>query len=373
LWGVELQQLNQLEDAARCFSLATSLNPDNLVASINLDYNLSLQRKSPSRVDLSNSVESQIGPKYRTWDSFLAANGPVDEPGFRLRLARLFEKQGNLRQAIQHYVRALQLEPENRSATLDLAELYFRAGLPRDTLATADRLRALRATPDEQIKASRLEAEARVALGDYAAAERGLLESLHLHANAEPLLDALAELYKISDQSEKALQVCDRQLQVNPRAATALIRKTVIYMRQEDYPKAEATLNTLAQVAPNSPEALLTRSAFLIQTQRYPEALQTANQLLNIEPQDQWALINRAIALLQSGQLDEAKAAYLELHQRLPSEHRFHYGLGEIAYRQTNRADAIKYYELYLQNAPADTEEARQIDERLRQLKSTQP
>ena len=369
-WGVELQKINRLQEAGRLFALATQLNPDNLVAQINHLYNQSLQRGSSESVDLAKSAEERFGPKYRTWDAFLADNGPVDDPGFRIRLGRLLEKQGNLRQAILQYARALELEPENRPGLIDLADLYLRSGLAQQTLETTARLRHLRATPEEQIRFIRLEAEAHAALGENAKAENLLVKALQNHPNAELLLDALAELYKITDQTEKALQVCDRHLELNPRATTALIRKTVVYMKQEDHPQAEATLKTLIQVAPDSVPALLTQSAFLIQTKRYPEGLQVANRLLELDPQNQWALINRAIALLQSGQLDEAKTAYLELHQSMPLEYRFHYGLGEIAYRQNHHADAIKFYELYLQYAPADTEEARQITDRLRQLQT---
>lgn len=369
-WGVELQQLNQLPDAGRFFTLATQLNPDNLVARINLEYNQSLQRNNPARVDLTKSVEEQFGPKYRTWDSFLAANGPVDEPGFHIRLARLLDKQGNLRQAILHYQRAVQLEPENRPALIELAELYLRSGLPQQTIQTISGLRTLRSTPEEQIQSIRLEAEAHASLGDPGAAETTLLDALKVHPNAEQLMDTLAELYKIMDQSEKALQICDRHLALNPRATTALIRKSVIYMKQGDHASAEATLKTLNQLAPSSVPALLTQSAFYIQTERYQEALQIVNRLLELDPQNQWALINRAIALLQSNQLDDAKTAYLELHERMPREHRFHFGLGEIAYRQKHYPDAIKFYELYLQNAPANTEEARQIADRLGQLQT---
>ena len=77
-WGVELQKLNQFEEAARFFTLATRLNPDNLVARINLDYNQYLQGSKAARLDLQKSIEEQS--KYRTMDAFLAANGPVDDP-----------------------------------------------------------------------------------------------------------------------------------------------------------------------------------------------------------------------------------------------------------------------------------------------------
>ena len=369
-WGVELQKLNQFEEAGRFFNLAVQLNPDNLVAKINREYNASLQRNNPTRVDLAKSVDHQIGPKYRTLDAFLAANGPVDEPGFRIRLGELLARQDNLRQAILQYERVLELEPDNRPLLIDLAALYLLPDLPRETLKTTARLRALRLTPNEQIQVAVLDYKARIALGESPEAEQTLLQALNTHPQAEPLLDALAEFYMFAGRLDEALQVTDRLLQVNPRAVRALIRQSVVFMKQENFTKAENTMNVLAQVAPDSPDALLTRSAFFIQTQRYPEALQIVNRLLEIQPQNQWGLINRAIALLQSGQLDDARSAYLALLERAPTEHRFLFGLGEIAYRQKNRADAIQYYESYLQHAPPNTDEAQQIADRLQQLRA---
>ena len=38
-WGVELQRAGELEKAADCFDDALKLNPDNVVAQINLDFN----------------------------------------------------------------------------------------------------------------------------------------------------------------------------------------------------------------------------------------------------------------------------------------------------------------------------------------------
>ncbi len=369
-WGVELQKLNQLEAAASAFAQAIRLNPDNLVAQINLQYNQSLQAGTPKSVTLPKSTEEEFGPKFRTWDAFLAANGPVDDPAFRIRLGRLLERQDNLRQAILQYQRALELEPEDRSGLIEMAKLYLRSGFVQQTLDTLAQLQQARPTPDEQIQSARLEAEARVLLDQNDLAENILVKALQKHPNSELLLDALAELYKMSGQPDKALRVCDQVLELNPRSIAALIRKTVIYLKREDYPNAESTLKTLSQVAPDNVPAMLTESAYLIQAKRYTEALQIANRILKLDPNNQWARINRAIALLQSGQLDEAEKAYLELHERMPAEYRFHYGLGEIAYLQHHRADAIKFYQLYLQNAPADTDEARQIAERLHQLQA---
>ena len=81
--------------------------------------------------------------------------------------------------------------------------------------------------------------------------------------------------------------------------------------------------------------------------------------------------MNRAIAHLQSGQLDAAQRDYDTLQKLTPNIFRVLYGLGEIAFRRNDVPAAIKHYEAYLKSAPPDTDEAKQIAARLKQLKKS--
>ena len=81
--------------------------------------------------------------------------------------------------------------------------------------------------------------------------------------------------------------------------------------------------------------------------------------------------MNRAIAHLQSGQLDAAQRDYDALQKLTPNVFRVLYGLGEIAFRRHDFPAAIKHYEAYLKYAPPDSDEAKQIAARLKQLKTS--
>ena len=59
------------------------------------------------------------------------------------------------------------------------------------------------------------------------------------------------------------------------------------------------------------------------------------------------------------------------MQKRSPTLFRVQYGLGEIAFRRKDTSAAIKHYETYLKYAPPGTEEAKQIAERLKQLKAS--
>ena len=80
-WGVELQRAGELEKAAAHFDTALKLNPDNVVAQINLQFNKTLRAGGAAAVDLSKATTDQFG-KYRTWSEVMNANGPFDEPSF---------------------------------------------------------------------------------------------------------------------------------------------------------------------------------------------------------------------------------------------------------------------------------------------------
>ena len=85
------------------------------------------------------------------------------------------------------------------------------------------------------------------------------------------------------------------------------------------------------------------------------------------------AKLNRAIAYLGNNQLDEAHQDYAELEKAFPNAFQIYYGLGEVAWRKKDTNNAIHYYDLYIANAPADSEEAKTINERLQNLRTASP
>ena len=82
-WGVQLQRANELEKAGACFTLAEQINPDNVVAQINLQFNQALREGQSVPLDLSKADNDQFG-KYHDWNEVVNANGRFDEPSFCL-------------------------------------------------------------------------------------------------------------------------------------------------------------------------------------------------------------------------------------------------------------------------------------------------
>ena len=340
LWGVELQKIGRLDNAANRFDQALKLNPENIAAEINRTYNDSLRAGKPQAVEIGKIVEDKFGARYRTWNAVLAANGPIDEPGFCFRLGQTLAQQSLLRQAALQFSRAAQLDPAHVEARLWLANVYLLAPAPDKVLEVAGEIRArqnaqsLAAT--NQIELVRLEALANFSAGKSNVAEKLLLDARKQFPANDTLLESLTQIYLASNRLTNALASVEQQLALNK----------------------------------DNVRALLNKSAIFIQTKAYREALDPLNHALELDPKNQAALMNRAIASLQSGELDAALRDYELLQKALPQLHAISYGLGEIAYQRKDFPSAIRQYEAYLKYAPPGTDEYKTVSERLQKLKS---
>jgi tetratricopeptide (TPR) repeat protein len=90
---------------------------------------------------------------------------------------------------------------------------------------------------------------------------------------------------------------------------------------------------------------------------------------LTLQPENTAALLDRAIAQLQSGKLEKAQRDYELLRKQFPKYFAVYYGLGEIAYRQGKRAEALEHYEAYLKHGKAGTAEYKAIEQRVQELR----
>ena len=129
-WGVELQRAGELDKAAARFDTAQELNPDNVVAQINLRFNQTLRAGGAAPVDLSKTTTDQFG-KYQNWSEVMNANGPFDEPSFCFENGvNLAAGNGFFRQAVALFDRVRELVPDNLPARLWLGQIYIMFRLP---------------------------------------------------------------------------------------------------------------------------------------------------------------------------------------------------------------------------------------------------
>ncbi|HEY1718595.1 MAG TPA: tetratricopeptide repeat protein [Verrucomicrobiae bacterium] len=337
-FGVELQRAGHLTNAAADFETALELNPDNVVAQINLQFNQSLQAGRTVPVDLSKATEDQFG-KYRTWNEVLNANGPFDEPSFCFEDGMTLARGGLMRQAIAPFERVRELAPDNLPARLWLGQLYLASRLPdraldalREPLEQPEKF-SLTETNDTQFNV--LMAAAYFQKNDTARGIELLQAEIFRHPTDTNLLTIAARAYLMHGLFTNALGVIDRKLRLTP----------------------------------GDPTWLFTRGYVCIQLKDYGGAISALTRVLSIQTNNPQALYNRAAAYLDSGKFDDARADYEKLQQTYTNSFQAAYGLGEIAWRKHETNDAVKNYEIYLANAKTNTAEATNILQRLRELK----
>ena len=179
-----------------------------------------------------------------------------------------------------------------------------------------------------------------------------------------------AAAYFQKDDLARAKQLLDTEISRSPTNDTLLTTAVQFYTAKGLFTNALAVIDSRLRNSPDDANWLFNKSLVYLQLTDYDKAITVLNRVLSLQTNNSSALFNRAIAYLSSDKLDDARADYEELNRTYTNSFRIDYGLGEIAWRQRETNDAIKYYKLYLASANTNTAEATNIIQRLRQLRS---
>ncbi len=346
-WGVQLQHQGQLAAAAGHFSRALELNPDNVVAEVNLNCNHNLQAGQKSPVVITKSVEDKFG--HHTWDQVMRENGPFDEPVFCYAQGNAFLQGGNSHQAALQFERVRALDPENVPAQVSLAQIYFFNRLPQEALQVIQGIHTKTDTAamdhTNVVQVLALETAAHLAQGDLKAAQLTVQDALNKQPRDHDVLAAATKVYMDFAYYTNALGLIDQQLQIRPDDAGALFNKGNACLQLNDFASAITSLTRLLEMETNN----FSKAHYLAQ-------------------------FMRAKAYLGQGKLNEAKADYETLSKALPKEFPVYFDLGEIAYREKDSKAALQYYQLYKANAPTnETDDLKLVNTRLAELKQSSP
>ncbi len=338
-WGVQLHLADEFKRAATNFETALEVNPDNVVAQINLNFNKKLQSGAPVTVDPSRASTDQFG-KSSTWEQVLNVNGPFDAPDFCFVYGMgLFRGDGFVHQSIPQFKRVCELAPDYLPARMMLAQAYLLSHRPQYAM---DALRAPLANPG------------RFSLNDTNETQ------LHFLAAAASFQES---------NLANGIKLVDDEIARHPDDNGVLNAAAQIFIVRGLFTNALNIINEQLKSSPTNPAWLYDKGYVAIQLKNYPVDIAALDDLLKIQTNNGDALFNRAIAYLNRGRLDAAQADYLRLQQALGNTLPIAYGLGEIAWRKQDTNDAVRYYQIYLTQANTNSDEAKTIAERLKALK----
>jgi tetratricopeptide (TPR) repeat protein len=269
--------------------------------------------------------------------------GPYDEPGFCYSQGMQFF-QGNLfRQAGQQFDRAISLYPGHAGAGLELAGMYVVGNKPDEALQIIEQLKK---SSDPTVR----------------------------ETNKLGLSIAEASAYLTRQEPEKANTIFTELNAANPSDTKVLDSAVSVFLRHKLFPRALQWIDRRLKINPDDPNTLVNKGYVHIQAGQFKEAIPPLTRAISVVTNDaellDSALFNRAIANLQAGNVDAAAADYRELLPRYESAPQIHYGLAQIAFQQMDTNAAILNAERYLQLAPTNTDEARDLQRRLAELKA---
>jgi tetratricopeptide (TPR) repeat protein len=342
-WGVEVQKTGDWKSAATHFESALNLNPDNIVAKVNLECNGNVQAGRKANAQISKSLEDAFG-RYRKWDDILGDNGPFDEPRFCYEEGTQYMRSSLCRQAANQFERTKVLEPEYLPARIRLTELYVISRMPDEALKMLEDIHTHPVPRTNETELLSVEVSAQLAANDLKGAESAIRKALDKYPSDESLVAAAAKVFQEYGLFTNALRMIEKQLKLAPDNPTALLNKGYVCLHLSAYDSAIPPLDRVLTLETNALSEL-----------------------------HRTALLNRAIAHLQLSQWEEAKRDYEALQKVQPSDYRIFYGLGEIAYRTGDSNSALRNYSLYLTNAPKSTSEATNVASRVKELKGGSP
>ncbi len=341
-WGVEMQQQGQWREAGVWFQRAIELNPGNLAAHINAEYNQRWQHGDKARFTAIQAQHQFPGlfDHYDNWVEVLNADGPVDEPTFLLRTGRAFLASGDNRQAAVAFARSTGLAPDWLPPKLWLAESYLALRDFTNALNLTDRTRAAGLPQNGRALAQWLfcRVGAFRGLGRTNDATACLEDFINQQGAHNEVLSMAADLYGRNAQFGRESDILDELLKRNPNDTELLTMKGLAELRLARYGNAIATLTTALSLDPSEPDARLLR----------------------------------AVGFLRMGQLDAARSDYQELLKRAQNSQMALFGLGGIAWREHDTNAIIQYYKEYLSNGVPASLRYRVASERLKKLTEDQ-
>jgi tetratricopeptide (TPR) repeat protein len=340
-WGGNVQRLGHPELAGEHFDVALQLNPENVAAAANVDFNKKARAGEHVPVGRLDQFFEHLG-KYRNIQQVINDNGLFDEPTGCSAQGTVFSQAHLNRQAGQQFERVLTFVPDDLPARLWLGWIYLVSPMPEKALPLISDLKAR--------------------------------SSSFADAGINPADVFRLEMvgYYVNKQPEKATHLIKGALAANPINTNLLGSIIQTSSSFGDFSNSLAAVEKQLELTPDGVNMLINAGYLNLQLSRYQQTIPLLTRALSLQPSNNAALFNRAIAYLRTDKLDEAQKDYEALEQANPKAYPVFYGLGEIAFRKKDTNAAAHYYQLYLANAPTNTDEAKSISERLKSLTGAQ-
>jgi tetratricopeptide (TPR) repeat protein len=273
----------------------------------------------------------------KAWSALSKAQPKNPEPWAHLGL--LASRQGNYKEAIARYRKALELGPPVEGVRMNLGLAYFKNEQMREAIKEFEPL--LKAHPENQ-QLTILIGMAHYGLAEYAEAAPYLKDAAARDAQSLPLRLALAHSYLWSKQLDKVMEVYKEILTLNPDSAEADMIAGEALDEMKDNEGSTKMFRAAVKANPKEPNAHF-GLAYLLWTQKqYPEAAQEFRAELANDPNHEQAMLYLGDTLLQLNQPQDAQPVLEKVVKLAPEMALAHLDLGLIYAEAAKNEDALR-------------------------------
>jgi tetratricopeptide (TPR) repeat protein len=243
-WGTELQKTGTrrklpalLNDANEQFAVAIRLNPNNVAARVNRQYNARLRGAAPEgQLIASSDIATQF---QNHWDIALNQFGPLDVPDLDAQIGLYYAQRTDFQQAASWFQRSLQLVPNDPPRELDLINAYIDLGFVDAAFVLISDMH--KRSAGNPLELAGLEALAYIARNDFDQADKLLAAAHAMNPKDAKFAGTMAALYRLI--GNKLL----REGKANPASAEHLQKDAAIW-----FDKAESLANRAAKSPPQT-------------------------------------------------------------------------------------------------------------------------
>ncbi len=247
----------------------------------------------------------------------IAATRP-DHPGLHRLLGDVHETQAregiepeeNTRRAVAAYLEALRIDPEDREACEELAQIYYGQGRlqeARDLLVSFSR--AVPLTPPMSLLFGKILART----GQLSEAEEILAPIVARYPANLEAADTLARLFEHQDRRDEAIDVY--RMVRGTSAPTAYLQRQLgsLHLQKGQYLDAIRELELGQRIEPRDHRGLLLLAQAYEGAGRFDDALRAFDGVVGMDGNDLEARFRRAHLLHREGEIEEARTALQEI------------------------------------------------------------
>ncbi len=259
-------------------------------------------------------------------------------PEIHNNLGRIYLRDGRTQDAQKEFEAALELDPRNSEALLNLANLAGAEGRS----AQAEQLiqRALQVDPSSSPALAQL-AELRRDQGNLPEALRLFQQALQIDNSQPSLYIGYGDVLQRSGKYKEAEEAFHRVLQLEPDSFKARYNLGVTYAAQGKLDQAEAAYKDALKVNPDDPEAgkaLNNLGYIALQRGKIDDAIANFQKAVKASPGNLESRYNLAMQYLRKGQVKDAIPLLEEAAKIAPNHELVNEQLG-VAYLEANRAE----------------------------------